>query len=324
MPWRFPDGNTGMVAAMESPNAASVAAPAADVELDKLRWVDNLPYWGVHAAAVVGAIWVGFSWVGLIWFAAMYALHIFSITGVYHRYFSHRAYKTSRVFQFLLALIGVTSVQKGPLWWAAHHRWHHKYSDEPQDVHSPRQRGFWWSHHFWILAKRHQATHWDRVKDLQAYPELVWLEKHDLLVVVLWAVALYFIGGPVALVWGFFVATTVVWHATFTINSLSHVWGKARYQTGDDSKNNVWLALLTFGEGWHNNHHYYQRSVRQGFYWWEIDITYYVLKTFQAVGLVWDLHVVPEHVREQETSPQRARLESRRVIDVDDAPNAAG
>jgi stearoyl-CoA desaturase (delta-9 desaturase) len=298
-----------MVPPMESTSSAPAAtATAPDAELDKLRWIDNLPYWGVHVAAVVGVAWVGFSWTGVIWAAAMYAAHIFAITGVYHRYFSHRAYKTGRVFQFLLALLGVTSVQKGPLWWAAHHRHHHKYSDKPEDVHSPVQRGFWWSHHLWILVKRHKQTHFDRVKDLAAFPELMFLEKYEQLIVVAYAATLYFIGGATALFYGFFVATVLCWHATFTINSLSHVWGKRRYQTTDDSRNNIWLALLTFGEGWHNNHHHYQRSVRQGFYWWEVDITYYVLRTFQAVGLVWDLHTVPRHVRDEEEAPQRARL----------------
>jgi stearoyl-CoA desaturase (delta-9 desaturase) len=175
-------------------------------------------------------------------------------------------------------------------------------------VHSPVQRGFWWSHHLWILAKRHQMTHYDRVKDLAQFPELMFLEKYENFIVIAYATALYFIGGPTALVYGFFVSTVLVWHATFTINSLSHVWGKRRYQTTDDSRNNVFLALLTFGEGWHNNHHHYQRAARQGFFWWEIDITFYILKTFQAVGLIWDMQGVPEHIKRNEASPQRARL----------------
>jgi stearoyl-CoA desaturase (delta-9 desaturase) len=296
-----------MVRPMEVTRTAAAPTPS-DAELDKLRWLGNLPYWGVHVAAVVGPILVGFSWAALIWVAATYAVHIFSITGVYHRYFSHRTYKTSRWFQFVIALVGVTAVQKGPLWWAAHHRHHHKYSDKPEDVHSPVQRGFWWSHHLWILAKRHQMTHYDRVKDLAQFPELMFLEKYENFIVIAYATALYFIGGPTALVYGFFVSTVLVWHATFTINSLSHVWGKRRYQTTDDSRNNVFLALLTFGEGWHNNHHHYQRAARQGFFWWEIDITFYILKTFQAVGLIWDMQGVPEHIKRNEASPQRARL----------------
>jgi stearoyl-CoA desaturase (delta-9 desaturase) len=288
--------------------------------LDDLRWLDNIPFWGVHIAAIVGVVMLGFSWAGVAWFAATYFSRMFGITGGYHRYFSHRTYKAGRVVQFFLALLGALSVQKGPLWWAAHHRNHHKFSDEPEDVHSPRQRGFWWSHMGWILVKRHAATHTERVKDLAAFPELRFLERFHMLFVLAFAVGLYLLGGATALVWGFFVSTTLLWHGTFTINSLAHVWGKRRYETTDDSRNNPVLAILTMGEGWHNNHHYYQRSARQGFYWWEVDISFYILKTMELVGLVSDVQGVPKHVRDQ--TGKRAGAAAEPVLEPEGEPVA--
>ncbi len=292
------------VVAMES----STTVTGRDPE-DGIRWVDNVPFWGVHLTALIGAIYLGISWVAIAWLVPTFFIRMFGITAGYHRYFSHRAYKTSRPMQFLIALLGVTCVQKGPLWWASHHRRHHKYSDEPEDVHSPRQRGFWWSHMGWILVKRHSKTEWERIKDLSIYPELRFLEKAHMFVVVAFATSLYFIGGPVALIYGFFVSTTLLWHGTFTVNSLAHVWGGRRYETADDSRNNLFIALLTMGEGWHNNHHHYQRSARQGFYWWEIDVSFYVLKTMSMLGLVRDLHGVPKHIRDNSVTPERARIE---------------
>jgi stearoyl-CoA desaturase (Delta-9 desaturase) len=277
--------------------------------LDGIRWIDNIPFWGVHIVAVIGAIYTGLSWTAIAWLVPTFFVRMFGITGGYHRYFSHRTYKMGRVMQFLMALLGVICVQKGPLWWASHHRRHHKYSDEPEDIHSPRQRGFWWSHMFWILVKRHNKTEWERIKDMSQYPELRFLEKAHMLFVVGFAVALYFIGGLTALMWGFFVSTALLWHGTFTVNSLAHVWGSKRYDTSDDSRNNVFIALLTMGEGWHNNHHHYQRSTRQGFYWWEIDVTYYVLTAMSWVGLVRDLQGVPKHIRDNTVTPERARIE---------------
>jgi stearoyl-CoA desaturase (delta-9 desaturase) len=278
---------------------------------EQTPWHQHIPFWGVHIAAVIGAIWIGWSWHALAWLVGSYAVRMFAITAGYHRYFSHRTYKTSRPFQFVLALLGTTAVQQGPLWWAAHHRRHHKYSDLPEDVHSPRQRGFAWSHLNWIMAKRHKRTDLDRVRDLAKYPELRWLDKYHLVPVVSLAVVMFLIGGSTALVWGFFVATVACWHITFTINSLAHVWGRRRYVTTDDSRNNGFLALLTFGEGWHNNHHHYQRSARQGFYWWEIDVSFYTLKLFELLHVVWDVEGVPAHVRDEVAAPERERVSAR-------------
>lgn len=276
---------------------------------DRIDWLRVVPFVGLHLACL-GVIWVGFSWFALSVAVLLYAVRMFAITGFYHRYFSHRAFKTSRPVQFLFGLIGASSVQRGPLWWAAHHRHHHRHSDQPVDLHSPSQHGFWRSHMGWFLTPRAFAIDWKLIPDLARYPELRFLDRFDILVPVALACVLFFGGnwlqaaapglgtsGPQLLIWGFFVSTVVLFHATVTINSLAHVWGRRRYPTRDTSRNNLWLALLTFGEGWHNNHHHYPASARQGFYWWEVDVSYYLLKALSWVGLVWDLKPVPERIR---------------------------
>lgn len=279
--------------------------------LDRPRWFQNIPFWGVHVAALAGAIGVGWSWSAFWWLFGGYTIRMFAITAGYHRYFSHRTYKTSRWFQFVLAFLGMTTGQQGPLWWAAHHRNHHKYSDLPEDIHSPRQRGFVWSHMQWFLSSRHKKTDYDKIKDFAKYPELRAMNNHDLLFVVALGFVMQLAFGSVALFWGFFVPIVLAWHITFCINSLAHVWGRRRYATDDDSRNNVTLAILAFGEGWHNNHHHYQRSARQGFFWWEIDISYYALKALEAMHIVWDVEGVPRHVRDQTTAPERERVATR-------------
>ena len=275
---------------------------------DRIDWVRCMPFLGLHLACFA-VIWVGWSPIAVAVAVAMYFIRMFGVTGVYHRYFSHRTYSTSRVGQFLLALLGASAVQRGPLWWAAHHRQHHKVSDEPADVHSPSQQGLFMSHMGWIMTKNNFPTQKHRVKDLTKYPELVFLDRFDTVVPILTGAAMFFLGmgleawapelGTSAgqmLVWGFFISTVALFHGTCTINSLSHVFGKEVYDAGDTSKNNFWLALITMGEGWHNNHHYYQGSVRQGFQWWQIDVSFYILKMLSWTGFVWDLHPVPEKV----------------------------
>jgi stearoyl-CoA desaturase (delta-9 desaturase) len=237
---------------------------------------------------------------------------MFAITGVYHRYFSHRTYRTSRLMQFFLAVLGNSSVQRGPLWWASVHRHHHQHSDQEEDVHSPLQRGFLWSHIGWMTSSRNFPTNYKRVKDLTKFPELVLLNRFDLVVPFLYAVALLVVGGVVGhfwpesgtsagqlFIWGFFVSTVVLLHATLCINSLAHTMGSRRFETTDTSRNSLFLALLTLGEGWHNNHHHSMTSARQGFYWWEIDITYYILKMLSWAGLIWDLRPVPARAYEE-------------------------
>jgi len=257
----------------------------------------TIPFWGVHILAIVGIAITGLSWAGVGLAIALYVPRMFFVTGGYHRYFSHRSFKTSRWFQFVLALGATFTAEKGPLWWAAHHRIHHKLSDHPGDIHSVVQSGFWWSHMGWILSRDLEDTDLSRIKDFAKYPELRWLNTYWMIPAIAAGVITFLIRGFFALVWGFAVAQILTWHGTFTINSLSHLWGSRRYATGDDSRNNPVLALVTLGEGWHNNHHHYQDSVRQGWFWWELDITYLVLRALAAVGIVWDLHGVPDHVR---------------------------
>ena len=255
-----------------------------------------IPFIAMHLAALA-VFWVPFAWwlVGLA--AGLYVLRMWALTAGYHRYFSHRTFKTSRVFQGVLAVLGLLCIQKGPLWWAAHHRRHHRHSDRHGDLHSPGLHGFLWAHVGWVLTTDHDETDYERIADFAKYPELVWLNRYPLVPPVALAAVLLAVGGLPAFVWGFCVSTVVLWHCTFSINSLTHMWGKRRYKTKDDSRNNWILALVTLGEGWHNNHHYYKSSTRQGFYWWEIDPTYYVLRGLAMLGIVWDLKEPPEEVK---------------------------
>jgi stearoyl-CoA desaturase (delta-9 desaturase) len=265
---------------------------------DRVQWLKSLPFILVHLAALAAPLVapLTWKWAGLV--LATYAVRMFAITAGYHRYFSHRSYRTGRAFQFLLAALGASSAQKGPLWWAAHHRDHHRFSDGPRDVHSPVKRGFLWSHMGWILAARYDETPLDRVKDLARYPELRWLDRWHLVPTVLLAAGLFAWGGAPALFWGYFASTVLLWHCTFFINSLAHVLGRQRYETGDESRNSFLLALLTLGEGWHNNHHFYPSATNQGWFWWEIDVSYYLLRALSLVGLVRDLRTPPQRVRE--------------------------
>lgn len=264
---------------------------AADERVD---WVKSVPFFLMHLMPL-GLLWTGITLRDVILCVALYVVRMFFITAGYHRYFGHRAFKTSRPMQFLLALGGGTAAQKGVLWWAGHHRHHHKYSDMPEDVHSPK-RGFLWSHMGWILCNKYDETPTDRIKDFAKYPELRWLDRHHLVPAVALGAIVFWLGGASALFAGFFLSTVLLYHGTFVINSFTHVWGRRRYATTDTSKNSLLLALITLGEGWHNNHHYFQSSANQGFFWWEIDISYYLLKALSWMGLVWGLKKPPQKV----------------------------
>ena len=268
---------------------------------EKVDWLRVIPFVSLHLACVL-VFWVGWSPVAVGTAVVLYVVRMLAITGVYHRYFSHRAYQTSRFWQFVGALIGATSAQRGPLWWASHHRHHHRFADQPDDIHSPIQRGFLWSHVLWILTPKNFATRKQFVKDWSRFPELVFLNRFDILPPLVLLVVLLITGwllgfyapslGTSALqmaVWGFAISTVVLFHATATINSLDHLIGRRRYNTPDHSRNNWFLALITLGEGWHNNHHHYPIAARQGFFWWEIDVTYYVLVLFSWFGIVRNL-----------------------------------
>ncbi|MBK9120736.1 MAG: acyl-CoA desaturase [Phycisphaerales bacterium] len=276
--------------------------------VQRMNSVHCLPLLLLHAGCFALPL-VGFSWTASGVALALYWLRMFAITGFYHRYFSHRAFQTSRLMQFIIAVWGNTAVQRGPLWWASHHRQHHAHSDRPPDAHSPVQYGFTWAHMGWLTASDNLVTNKRFVRDLARYPELRFLDRFELLVPVLFAGALFGAGellrvgipglgtsGWQMLVWGFFVSTVVLFHGTCLINSLAHRMGTRRYDTPDDSRNSLLLALVTMGEGWHNNHHRYPSAARQGFYWWEIDITYYLLRGMERLGLIWDLRPVPAKV----------------------------
>ncbi|MFZ9855152.1 MAG: acyl-CoA desaturase [Limisphaerales bacterium] len=283
---------------------------------DRIVWGRTIGFAALQLGCL-GVIWTGWSGIAVGSAVFLYFVRMFAVTGFYHRYFSHRTFSTSRAWQFVLALWGATCVQKGALWWAYTHRHHHQHSDEEDDKHSPRQHGFLWSHIGWIVSARNFPTDYSRVKDLAKYPELVFLNRFDTLVPILFAVSLFLLGsvlrrvapglgtdGPQMLVWGFFISTTALFHGTSCINSMAHIWGGRRYETGDDSRNSFLLSLITLGEGWHNNHHKHMGCTRQGFYWWEIDITYYLLKVMSWTGLIWDLRPVPASAYDPKTHLQ--------------------
>ncbi len=289
--------------------------PVPKEEFWKIEWTRIVPMIFMHIACIA-VIWVGWSPIAVCVAVGMYVIRMFAITGIYHRYFSHRTFKTSRFMQFVFALLGASAVQRGPLWWAAHHRHHHRHSDEEEDVHSPHQHGFWWSHIGWITTRGAFPTDYKAIPDLVKYRELRFLDRADLLIPVSLATGMFFLGvvlnaiwpalgtsGLQMLTWGFFVSTVCLLHGTCTINSLAHLIGRRRYETADDSRNSFLLALLTMGEGWHNNHHMFPGVTRQGFYWWEIDITYYILRTLSVFGLIWDLRAPPKIAYEHKENP---------------------
>ena len=261
----------------------------------RIPLLNAAPFMVVHLACLA-VFWVPFRWSYLVVCLALFYVRMFFLTAGYHRYFAHRSFKTSRAFQFVMAVMASAAAQKGVLWWAANHRHHHRYSDTEEDLHSPSLFGFWWSHVGWILSDRYNHTQVELIRDFYKYPELRWLNRYHLVPPTVLAVGLFLIGGWRLLVWGFFVSTVGLWHTTFSVNSLSHMFGWQRYPTSDTSRNNPLLGLLTMGEGWHNNHHYYMASARQGFFWWEVDLTYYVLRVLSWLRIVWDLRQPPDTV----------------------------
>lgn len=286
-------------------NPSTQDAPRAD---ERMALRESWPLLLMHLACLP-VFWVGVSGAALAAVFITYLVRVFALTAGYHRYFSHNAYKTSRVFQFILAFLGATAAQRGPLWWASHHRYHHQTADSDLDAHSPKIRGFLWAHIGWLLCSKYARTDMDRVKDFARFPELRFLDRHIYLPPLLLGLLMYGLGawlagvkpgwgtsGPQMLVWGFFISTVLVYHVTFCINSLMHIIGWRRYETKDTSRNNVVLALLSMGEGWHNNHHRYAASARQGFFWWEVDLSYYVLRVLALLRIVWDVREPPERV----------------------------
>jgi stearoyl-CoA desaturase (Delta-9 desaturase) len=279
------------------PIAAASRDPATWAPNEHINRRSSIPFIALHFVPLLAFV-TGVTWRAVGLAVVLYFVRMVAITAGYHRYFAHRSYRLGRVSQFVLAFVGTTAAQKGPLWWAAHHRAHHKYADTERDIHSP-MRGFWWSHVGWILCDKFNKTEGDAIKDFTRYPELVWLDKHDWIGPWSLGVASYLIAGWSGLVIGFFASTIVLWHATFCVNSLAHVLGRRVYDTPDTSRNSAVVALITSGEGWHNNHHRYPWAARQGFRWWQIDVTYYVLRLFSFVGIVHDMRTVPRAVRDE-------------------------
>ena len=278
------------------------------VDGDTIDWFRVIPFILIHFGALA-ALWTHFEWY-LLWVALiLFVIRMFAITGFYHRYFAHKTFKTSRLMQFIFAFIGSTAAQRGPIWWASHHRRHHLNSDRHNDHHSPHTHHFLWSHMGWFLAKKNFLTDRKVVRDLIKFKELVLIDRFDWLPPVLLLLFLFVIGEYLSLtsgisglnmvIWGFCVSTILVYHCTFAVNSIAHLWGTQRYNTKEESKNNFFVALLTFGEGWHNNHHHYPGSIRQGFYWWEVDLTYYALRFLSFFGIVYNLRTVSKAIRQK-------------------------
>jgi stearoyl-CoA desaturase (delta-9 desaturase) len=291
------------------------ASPTAD---HRIAWPESVPFFLIHGLPLL-AIFTGIRWRDVLLCVALYYIRMFFITAGYHRYFAHRSYRLNRVMQFLVAAGGSTAAQKGVLWWAGWHRDHHRYADTPKDIHTPRD-GFLWSHFGWFLARKYDRTPVELIKDFSKYPELRWLNDWHLVPPTLLGVAVFWLGGWSALFIGFFLSTVLLWHGTFTINSLAHVFGRRRYATDDDSRNSLLLSLITNGEGWHNNHHHYQASVRQGFFWWEIDVSFYLIKAMSWMGMARDLRKPPPQVlRDTAVSPGRGE---RPAVGSGGAPGA--
>jgi stearoyl-CoA desaturase (delta-9 desaturase) len=298
---------------------------------ERILWLHSIPYIALHVGVAFGLFLIPATADAVALAVGLYFLRMFGITAGYHRYFAHRGFKTGRGFQFVLALLGTLSAQKGVLWWSGLHRHHHKHSDTDQDVHSPR-RGFQWSHHGWFLVGTYDATPKKQLEEFAAYPELLWLNRWHLVPPLALAALLFAVGGLPWAFYGMAVSTVALYHGTFTINSLAHVWGSRRYETGDTSRNNFWLALITMGEGWHNNHHRYQSAARNGFFWWELDLSYLLLKALSLVGLVWDLRQPPAWLLEGQsarharpTTPiPHARSSALPAVDPAPPPRGAG
>lgn len=295
-----------------------------EVESSLMCFFKQLLFWSIHAGCFL-AFYTGVSWtaVGVCFF--FYFIRMFGITGAYHRYFSHRSYKTSRVFQFCLAFLGASAAQKGPIWWASHHRHHHKHSDTEEDVHTPVLHGVWWSHVGWVMSSEFTTTNLALVKDLLKFPELKWIDRNHFIppltllsISLALGYALQILAPSLGtnafqmFIWGFCISTTLLYHGTFLINSATHLIGSRRFNTTDESRNNFFTAIITLGEGWHNNHHRYPSSERQGFYWWEVDISHYILRFLEAFGLVWDLRVPPKRIYEEAKKNKAEKLQARK------------
>jgi stearoyl-CoA desaturase (Delta-9 desaturase) len=277
-------------------------------------------FWIVQASALL-VLTVPFRWAYVGLWAASHFVRALGLTLMYHRYYAHRAFKMNRGARFVWTLIGTAAMQKGPIWWAGHHVTHHKFADREGDPHSPMISGFYYAHVGWFLHDtKYDALEANNpvVRDFAKFPEIAWLEKYHIVAPTVLAIAMYAYGGWPWLVYGFCLPTMTLAHATFCINTVNHLFGSRRFETLDDSRNNPITAFFAVGEGWHNNHHRYQRAARNGFYWWEFDLTWYTMKAMAALGLVWDMQQVPKRIYE-EARQLKARRADQKVTSVLDA-----
>jgi len=259
-----------------------------------------------HLACLL-AIFTGVSTAAGVTALVLYTVRALGVTAGYHRYFAHRSFRTGRVFQFILAFFGSLSVQGGVLWWVSHHREHHKHTETGKDIHSPTMHGMWRAHMGWMMHEDCLRTSQANIKDFARFPELKWLQRNYAALIAGQALAIFLFGvvlnylfpslgtsGLQMLVWGFFISTVLLWHSTFMVNSVCHRWGGRPYEAGDDSTNNLIVGILTMGEGWHNNHHKFAYSARHGLRWYQIDVTWYLLRLLAMLGVVSDLKLPRE------------------------------
>jgi stearoyl-CoA desaturase (Delta-9 desaturase) len=248
------------------------------------------PLLTVHLA-LLAIPFIEWSWWYVVWIVVLTRVIGLGVTVGLHRYFSHRSFKTPRWCQFLLAAAGCSALQKGPLWWAIHHRLHHRHSDDLGDPHSPVMDGFLYGHMGWLFARDLMHPDEKIVHDLTKYPELVWLDRFWMLPGLLLAAACFALGGWGGLVYGYCLSVVLIFQITFAVNSFGHLFGPQRFDTGEGSRNNMLLGYLAMGDGWHNNHHRAPYSARHGFAWYELDMSFMFIRLMRLVGLAWDVKV---------------------------------
>lgn len=263
-----------------------------------LSWRNVFFFGAIHALALL-APWY-FSWSALgITIALHWLLGSIGICLGYHRLLTHRSFQVPKLLEYAIALIGSLALQGGPIFWVAGHRQHHAFTEDiDKDPYSAR-RGFWWSHMLWIMYPRAEffttATYRKYAPDLARDPFYTWLDRYFLLLQLPLAIGLYALGGWSFVVWGVFLRIVLLWHTTWLINSATHLFGDRPFNTDDGSRNLWWAALLTFGEGWHNNHHAHPNVAKAGWQWWQVDITWWAIRALQAIGLAKKVVMPPNH-----------------------------
>lgn len=263
------------------------------------KWASVGVFVIIHLIAVVALF--NFSWKGFWTFIFLsWVTGCLGICTSYHRHLTHRSFEVWKPLEYFLAFCGCLALQNGPIKWVATHRLHHARSDQPKDPHSPT-KGFWWAHMGWLFAFVDELDDYEQYKkyapDLAKKPVYRFMDKYFAWSQVPLGIALYFWGGVPMILWGIFARLIFVWHSTWLVNSAAHIWGYRTWATQDQSTNNWWVALLTFGEGWHNNHHAFLRSARHGLQWWEFDLTYWTIVAFRTLGLASKIQLPTEELK---------------------------